>query len=73
MSDQPTAAGSAAPAAPAPRNRRRLIVLTSLVLAFAIIGIAWGAHWYTVGRFHVATDDAYVQGNIIQITPQVSG
>jgi membrane fusion protein (multidrug efflux system) len=36
-------------------------------------GAAWFAYWYLVGRNYQSTDDAYVAGNVIQITPQVSG
>ncbi len=60
-------------ATPATRNRRRWVAISLLLVVFAAIGIVWGGHWFVVGRFHVATDDAYVQGNIVQITPQVSG
>ncbi|HUA89459.1 MAG TPA: efflux RND transporter periplasmic adaptor subunit, partial [Steroidobacteraceae bacterium] len=31
------------------------------------------AYWAQVARFHQTTDDAYVNGNVVQITPQISG
>src|SRR5262245_37302512 len=41
--------------------------------AFAAIGIAYFAYWYVDLRNYETTDDAYVQGNLVQITPQVAG
>ncbi|HLQ01389.1 MAG TPA: efflux RND transporter periplasmic adaptor subunit [Burkholderiales bacterium] len=56
----------------APNARRKLLV--SLVLgAFAAIGIAFAFWWFTAGRYYESTDDAYVGGNLVQITPQVPG
>src|SRR6266702_4321024 len=56
----------------APNGRRKLLV--SLVLgAFAAIGIAFAFWWFTAGRYYESTDDAYVGGNLVQITPQVPG
>ncbi|MGB7540855.1 MAG: efflux RND transporter periplasmic adaptor subunit, partial [Burkholderiales bacterium] len=53
-------------------GRRRLAVLLVLA-AFAAAGIGFAAHWYTVGRYYESTDDAYVGGNLVQITSQVPG
>ena len=47
--------------------------LTIVVGAFAVIGIAYGAYWALALRYFQSTDDAYVNGNIVQITPQISG
>src|SRR5450631_832385 len=52
-------------------NRKRW--LTIVVLAFVAIGIAYGAYWAIALRDWQSTDDAYVNGNIVQITPQISG
>jgi membrane fusion protein (multidrug efflux system) len=53
------------------RKRKRLI---GAVLAVFIIGaIAYGVHWALVGRYSVSTDNAYVGGNVVQITAQVAG
>jgi membrane fusion protein, multidrug efflux system len=40
---------------------------------FAAIGIAYGAYWALALRYMQSTDDAYVSGNVVQITPQISG
>jgi membrane fusion protein (multidrug efflux system) len=49
----------------------------ALVASAAIIGLAaagqFGWNYWTVGRFHVSTDDAYVQADTTVIAPKVSG
>ncbi len=52
------------------RRQRQLIVAAAL---FAVIGVAYTAYWLLDGRYHESTDDAYVAGNIVQISPQVAG
>ena len=52
------------------KRKRRLIVLGVICLLGAA---AYGLYWFQVARFYVDTDNAYVQGNVVQITPQVSG
>jgi membrane fusion protein, multidrug efflux system len=41
--------------------------------AFAVLALGYGVYWAQVLRFHQSTDDAYVGGNVVQITPQISG
>ena len=36
-------------------------------------GVAYGAYWALVLNHFESTDNAYVQGNVVQITPQVGG
>ena len=55
--------------APAQRKRWLLIVIG----AFAALGVAYGAYWALALRHVQSTDDAYVNGNVVQITPQISG
>ncbi len=40
---------------------------------FALLGLAYSAYWAHALRYRETTDDAYVSGNIVQITPQVAG
>ena len=61
--------GAPAPAAPAPSRRRPLILLAIGALVLA----AWGVYYLLIGRYHVTTEDAYVNGNLARLTPQVSG
>jgi len=51
--------------------RRRWLTIAGA--AFAAAGIAYGVYWALVLRYAESTDDAYVSGNIVQITPQISG
>lgn len=44
-----------------------------ILLVFVLAALGYGAYWYSVLRHHQETDDAYVQGNVVQITPQVQG
>ena len=58
-----------APAAPSRRGR-----LLRGLLAIVVLLLAAFALWYfAFGRWFEETDDAYVQGNQVQITPQVAG
>jgi membrane fusion protein (multidrug efflux system) len=38
-----------------------------------LLGLAYGGYEWYLGRHEEATDNAYVQGNVVQITPQVGG
>ncbi|MGU7769100.1 HlyD family efflux transporter periplasmic adaptor subunit [Burkholderia sp. MR1-5-21] len=54
-----------------PGKRKTLIAL--LAGSLAIASAAYGAYYFLDARYHVETDDAYVNGNVVQITPQISG
>ena len=56
----------------APVNSARKKALTTVAVV-VLIGLAWGGYEWYIGRHEEATDNAYVQGNVIQITPQVGG
>ncbi len=56
-------------AAPAAR-RKALAIVAGVVVAG---GLAWTAWWTLVGSRVETTDNAYVQGNVVQITPQIAG
>ena len=60
-----------APKAPAPGKRKLLLALLGVAVVAA--GAAYGAYYMTYARYHQSTDDAYVSGNLVQLTPQVSG
>src|ERR1700730_4913235 len=54
-------------------NGKRRKLLASVIGAFAVGAIAYGAYWSLVLSHSEATDDAYVNGNVVQITSQVAG
>ena len=51
--------------------RKRLLLMATGV--FFLTAIAYGLWWALVGSHFESTDDAYVHGNLVQITPQVPG
>lgn len=77
MSDNNTptpaaANASAAPEAPAGNGKRRR-ALTTLAAVVIVAGGGWGLYEWLVASHYEDTDNAYVQGNVIQITPQIGG
>jgi membrane fusion protein (multidrug efflux system) len=78
MSDNnntPTSAAtnaSPAPEAPAGNGKRRR-ALTALAAVVIVAGGGWGVYEWLVASHYEDTDNAYVQGNVIQITPQIGG
>jgi membrane fusion protein (multidrug efflux system) len=71
-----------APATPDPKQsvgstpetrRKRKLAIIILGSIFLILGLIWLIDWFIWGRFEVYTDDAYVNGNIVQLMPQVPG
>jgi membrane fusion protein (multidrug efflux system) len=59
-----------APQTSNPQRKRLMLIATGV---FVLIAIAYGAWWWLVGSHYESTDDAYVHGNLVQITPQVPG
>lgn len=59
-----------------PAERRKTIrkrLLTGFAALLALAALAGGARWYLVAQRYVSTDDAYVDADSAQITPQISG
>lgn len=73
--EAPAAAAPVAEKTPAPKKRgiaRKLIL--SVVAIAAIAGGSWYGHqWWIDGRFMISTDDAYIEGDITNISPKVTG
>ena len=65
---QPTSPPADAPAPAEPKRRKRVILLILCILGAA----AATTYWYAT-RDYEGTDDAFIEGHIIQIAPQVSG
>jgi membrane fusion protein (multidrug efflux system) len=60
------------PVAPA-RRRLRPLLYAAAAVAAVVAGAYYGHGYWTVGRFQVSTDDAYVQADNTTIAPKVSG
>ena len=55
-----------------PRRTRRLGLLAlSTVVVLGALG--YGAYWFVDGRYYESTDDAYVDGDVVQVTSEVPG
>lgn len=52
------------------KRRRALLLLLLIIVA---VSVAWVAYYLLVARWQQDTDDAYVQGNVVSITPQTLG
>ncbi|MFO1141855.1 MAG: HlyD family secretion protein [Amaricoccus sp.] len=72
----PTAPEAVAPEAPsavkAGGGRKRIVL--SLLAILVLAGLGWlGFRYWTVGRFMVSTDDAYVQADFTILAPKIPG
>ena len=68
MTDTPTSSPQARSGNP--KRRQGLTILAAVVV---VVGLGWAAYEYLVASHYEDTDNAYVQGDVIQITPQISG
>ena len=59
--------------ATAPTNPTRRRALLAIAVVVAIAALAYGIYWYLYLSHYEDTDDAYVQGNVVLVTPQVAG
>ena len=57
----------------AARQQKRKLWLTRLALIVGAVAILWGLWYLLIGRNHVATDNAYVNAEVAQVTPLVNG
>ncbi|HET6237957.1 MAG TPA: HlyD family secretion protein [Acetobacteraceae bacterium] len=49
------------------------LLLAAAALGIVAAGGVYGRDWWTVGRFQVETDDAYVAADSVLVSPKVSG
>ncbi|HEX7436914.1 MAG TPA: HlyD family efflux transporter periplasmic adaptor subunit [Caldimonas sp.] len=76
LADAPAAPAASNPVAAAagPRgNRTRKRALLGVTALVVLAGLAYGAYYALVLNHYESTDNAYVQGNVVQLTPQVGG
>jgi membrane fusion protein (multidrug efflux system) len=52
-------------------KRRRGLMVLGLVAALG--AVTYGSYWFLVARHYEGTDDAYVSGDLVQITSEVPG
>jgi membrane fusion protein (multidrug efflux system) len=68
-SDRPVTAGQAGAAISKPkRSRRRLFIISTL----GALALAGGTFWYIDNVGYETTDDATIEGHVIQVSPKVS-
>ena len=73
MTDSPTHSTTSEAVAPAhtTSKRRRSLIALGLVAVFG--AVVYGSYWVLFGRDYQSTDDAYVNGDLVQITSEVPG
>jgi membrane fusion protein (multidrug efflux system) len=64
---------AAAKPARKPRTRARKRALLGVTALVVLAGLAYGVYYFLFLSHYESTDNAYVQGNVVQITPQVGG
>jgi membrane fusion protein (multidrug efflux system) len=59
--------------ASSPANGKRRNILILIAVIFIVLGALWAAYWVLVLSKRERTDDAYVNGNKVVISAQISG
>lgn len=72
MSDQ-SEAGEITRAGATDARKRRTVLLLAPLMVLGVLGAIVLAWWLTVGRWQTVTDDAYVGGDVVAVTPLTSG
>jgi membrane fusion protein (multidrug efflux system) len=57
---------------PTPKSRKRQVLILAGIVAIGI-GVYFGLQWFLFRWHYVATDDAQVKGNLINLSAKVSG
>ncbi len=66
--------GSGLPAAASRKSGRLRLAALAAAVATVLSATGWyGEHWWTIGRFMVSTDDAYVRAHNATLAAKVSG
>ncbi len=56
-----------------PANPLKTFLIGAAVLALLIVAIIYGSAYFTYASNHVSTDDAQVNGNLVNVSPLISG
>src|SRR5437764_15231501 len=51
-------------------KRARVMIIAAIML---LIGLTFGVRYFVYASAHETTDDAFIEGHIIQISPKVTG
>ena len=70
MNDPQTSTAAAMPLQRKATQKKAMLRLAGVVV---VAGLAWLAYDYLVSSHYESTDNAYVQADVIQITPQIGG
>lgn len=54
-------------------NTKRNTYIIGATVLFLVLAIVYGLYWWLVLQYYVSTDNAYVNGNIVPVTSQISG
>ena len=73
MNDDPTSATTAQAAALRATTSKRRRGLMALGGVAVLGGVVYGSYWFSSARHYQSTDDAYVDGDLVQITSEVPG
>ncbi|MGH8279606.1 MAG: efflux RND transporter periplasmic adaptor subunit [Gammaproteobacteria bacterium] len=55
------------------RLQKRRLWLLALAVLIVVVAVAWSLYYFLDARWYESTDDAYVNGNVVQITPRIPG
>lgn len=72
QSPQPPAA-HAQHAVPDVKTARHAIPTLAAAGVLLAVCLAYGAYWALIAQYRETTEDAYVEGNVVQVTPQTTG
>jgi membrane fusion protein (multidrug efflux system) len=71
IENEPTLSGQL-PKAKGPTSGRKLLIGTIAVVLVLVVG-GWGISFLNYSRTHTSTDDAYVTGNLVNVSPIIGG
>src|ERR1044071_1369710 len=54
-----------------PFYRRPLVIVIGTILL--LLGLIYGLRYYAYARSHESTDDAFIDGDVVQISPKAQG
>jgi membrane fusion protein (multidrug efflux system) len=57
----------------APAPRRNKLAAASIAAGLLLAAAGYGVYWSTTLQFREVTEDAYVEGNLVQVTTQIAG